>query len=104
VAAEAMIARRTALPLLVAAANAMPANPSARSEKSAPSAVLCLLVLERLIAFALVLAEALSFLLVESVLTRAVLLRLEAVSVLAVAHALQDLQKAGATILPQIGA
>jgi hypothetical protein len=52
----------------------MPANPSARSENRAPSAVRCLFVLERLIAFALVLAEALSLLLLESVLIVALLL------------------------------
>jgi hypothetical protein len=73
--------------LLVAAAKAIPAKPSASSEKSAPSAVRCLLVLERLIAFALVLAEALSLPLVESVLIVTLLLWLEILCVLAVAHA-----------------
>jgi hypothetical protein len=80
------IARRAVAPPLVAAAKAIPAKPSARSEKSAPSAVRCLFVLERLIAFALVLAEALSLLLVESVLIVALLLRLETLRVLFVAH------------------
>jgi hypothetical protein len=86
-AAAATIARRAVAPLAVAAAKAMPAKPSARSQKSAPSAVRCLFVLECLIAFALVLAEALPLLLVESVLTTTLLLWLETLRVLSVAHA-----------------
>jgi hypothetical protein len=82
-----MIARRPALsPPLVAAAKAIPANPSASNEKSAASARRCLLVVECLIAFALVLAEALPLLLVESVLIVTLFLRLDVFRVLSVAH------------------
>src|SRR5436190_2156891 len=88
-AAAATTARRPAPPLAVAAAKAIPPNPSASSEKSAPSAVRFLFVFECLIALALVLAEALSLLLVESVLIVTLLLRLEILRVLSVAHAEQ---------------
>jgi hypothetical protein len=100
-----MIARRPAPPLpLVAAAKAIPANPSASNEKSAPSARRCLLVVECLIAFALVLAEALPLLLVESVLIVTLFLRREVFCVLCVAHVKKDLQEGPATILPHKGA
>ena len=104
-AAAATIARRAVPPEpLAAAANAIPANPSASKKKSAPRARRCLFVCECLIALALVPAEAVSLLLVESALIVPLLLWLDIRRVLSVAHASQDVRKAGATILPQIGA